>query len=114
MKKIEIIPIACDMGAISEDQLARYGGSRALLLAACVGTEEHADGFSFRYPAQPELLAAAGELIGLEQACCAFLRYELAMPAGGEEFTLRIGGGEGARAFIAENMMPEGALTSRE
>jgi len=105
MKQFEMIPVACNMDAISAEQMSRYGGSRRLLREACLGVEEHADGFSFRYPAQPELVSAAGDLIGLEQACCAFLRYDLAVPAGAGEFTLRLTGSEGAKAFVVENML---------
>lgn len=105
-----MIPIACDMSAVSDEQVRKYGASRTLLQSACVGIEEHADGFSFRYPARPELLAAAGDLIGIEQACCAFLHYDLSMPAGAAEFTLRMSGAEGAKAFVAENLV--GAVSS--
>ncbi len=105
MKTFDMIPIACDMSAISEEQMARYGGSRELLREACVGYEEHPDGFSFRYPAEPELLSAAGDLIGVEQSCCAFLQYDLAVPAGAQEFTLRLIGSPAAKAFVVENFV---------
>lgn len=110
MKTFEMIPIACDMGAIAADQLPAHVAAIEALRASCVGIEEQPDAVTFRYPARPELLATVGQWIGLERRCCAFLDFVLSAPAGSDQFELRIGGSEGAKAFVLENMVPEGAL----
>jgi hypothetical protein len=100
------IPIACDTEAIAADDRSAHAGASDLLIEACLGFEEHADAVTFRYPARPELLATAGRWMGLERQCCAFLDFALRAPAGSDEFELRIGGRDGAKAFVLANMVP--------
>jgi hypothetical protein len=112
MNTFEMIPIACNMDAISEDQLASYQSVRELLQAACVAVQERPRAVAFRYPARPELLAAASEWISLERRCCAFLGFELSVAPGENEFTLQVGGSEAAKAFVLANMVPSDAATT--
>lgn len=101
------IPIACNMGAIARGEQPAHADAGATLQASCVGFEEQDDAVTFRHPARPELLASAGQWMGLERQCCAFLDFALSAPAGSDEFELRIGGGEGAKRFVLLNMVPE-------
>jgi hypothetical protein len=101
------IPIACDMAAIAASDRPAHEQASAELMSACVGFEEEPDAVRLRYPARPELLATVGRWMGLERQCCAFLDFALLAPAGSAEFELRIGGGEGAKAFVLANMVPE-------
>jgi hypothetical protein len=112
MKTFELIPIACNIDAISGDQLASYQSVREALETACTGIEERPQAVAFRYPARPELLAAASEWIGLDRRCCAFLGFELSVAPGENEFTLQVGGSEAAKAFVLANMVPSDAATT--
>ena len=87
------VPIACDLTAIAVEDRAAHAQAIEELAASCLGFEEEGEAVRFRYPARPELLAAAGRWIGLERQCCGFLDFTLSAPAGAGEFELRIGGG---------------------
>lgn len=99
------IPIACDMNAIASGDRPAHAGAGQELVESCLGFDEEPDAVRFRYPARAELLATAGRWMGLERQCCAFLDFELTAPAGAEEFELRVGGSEDAKAFVLANMV---------
>lgn len=103
------VPIACDMNAIAPVDQPAHAGALEALMDACLGFAEESEAVTFRYPAEPELLATAGRWMGLERQCCAFFDFDLSLAAGAEEFTVRVGGAPGVKEFLLANMGPEGA-----
>ena len=108
MERLDI-PIVCDLDAIDSGERAVHADSLAVLQASCLGVSEEPAAVVFRYPASAELLAAAGDWIGFERKCCAFFDFDLSLAAGGEEFTVRLGGGPGVKEFLLANMVPGAA-----
>lgn len=70
------IPIACTLGA--EDARHRIAQWRDLLSRSITGAERVShERLRLRLPAGPDVLAAAVELAGEEQACCEFFRFTI-------------------------------------
>jgi hypothetical protein len=106
MERLDV-PIVCNLDVIDGSERATHAQAWDLLRVSCAGVSEEETGVTFRYPATPELLTAAAEWIARERLCCAFFDFELTLPAGSEEFVVRLGGAAGVRDFILENMAPE-------
>lgn len=98
-------PVACDLDALDDDDRAEHLARAELLVASCVGHTEEVDGVVLRYQASVELIEAAGAWIARERLCCSFFDFELAVPAGGGEFTIRLGGGPEIKEFVLENFV---------
>ena len=97
--------LVCRPDALSKDERARSKSLRDRLSAATDDTSELADGYAFRYPADPSLFRAAAEWIVLERRCCPFLAFELGWQPGDDgRPCLMIRGPEGTKAFLAAEM----------
>ena len=103
MERLDI-PIVCNLDAIDSGERTAHADSWDLLQASCLGNSEEAEAVVFRYPARAELLEAAGDWIGRESQCCGFFDFDLSLAAGGEEFTIRLGGGSRVKEFIVANV----------
>lgn len=93
-------PVACNLGAMSPEQRTRHRSILTQLRTALHDVVEQPDGYSFRYPARPELFMALAEFITLESLCCSFFRFVLEKgPAEGDVW-LRVSGPEGTGIII--------------
>lgn len=104
----EEIPIACVLGALTPAQREREGVLLEEHLGAIQEVREREDGFSFRYPADPELLGRMAELVGLEHMCCPFLDFQLEWMGRAEAPWLHVTGGERIKPFVANTFGPSG------
>jgi len=111
MKKLDV-PIACNLDAIESTDRTTHAVAWSLLQSSCLGSDEEAGAVALRYPARPELLAAAGEWIGSERLCCAFFDFELSVSAGASEFVIRVGTGPEVKRFVLENIAPAKGVPS--
>ncbi len=96
--------LACDLNvwrsSLSVTDQQRHGVVAGRLRAAVAEIRELPDGLAFRLPAEPEVLALAGEFIGRERACCPFLSYLLQLDGGSEWFWCELSGPSGTREFL--------------
>lgn len=65
-----------------------------------VESEEHTDGFAFRFHTTDELMDELAEFIKTERACCPFFVFRLRVDADGGDTWLELSGPEGAKEFI--------------
>jgi len=66
-----------------------------------LGIEERADGCVVTIASSDDALAAASELIAVEQRCCPFLTFALTAEPGGGPVHLSLTGPSGTREFLA-------------
>jgi hypothetical protein len=102
------IPLACCLST------AEFREREATLLArfrsAVMATEELADGYAFRLPADGAWVAVAAELIVAERECCPFLTFELAAHPNKGPVIVRVTGPAGAKDFLRTILCkPEGS-----
>ncbi len=99
----QLIPIACDLGSLSPEQLTRRSGLAKELGLGQARPEELADGYAFKLGADAATLAKAAEFVSLERLCCPFFNFSIDLPAGGA-VTLRITGRAGVKDFLAHEL----------
>lgn len=95
------MPLACNLNAIPASERAGHGALAGRLFSAVLETQELAEGYAFRLPAESTVLKQAAEFIANERLCCPFFRFELVVEPGGGPFWLRLTGAEGVKAFVA-------------
>jgi hypothetical protein len=93
-------PLACTLTA---DQM-RCNAAELLpaLQARSAQTVWHANGLQFAFDASSEHLSAIVRTIDRERSCCAFLTFDLSVPAEGRPITLAVHGPEGTREFLEQ------------
>jgi hypothetical protein len=92
------LPVSC---SLNERELAeRRAGILADLRARRREARWLLNGASFRFAADPAMLAALAEFIQLESKCCPFLRFRLTVEPGGGPVWLELTGPEGTREFL--------------
>ena len=92
-------PIACDMGAFTGEERARYHALRERLMAQVVVTEATPSGVRWRLDKAVDLPEIV-EWMALERRCCPLLRLELQLPPDGSAW-VEAGGGAGVKDFLA-------------
>lgn len=98
------VELACDLSALSEDERVRHAALLATWTGAALERKAIEDGYEFCLPAEPDLLAAIAEFIGLERRCCPFFAFELRIGAASEaapEILFRLTGPPGASEVLA-------------
>lgn len=61
-------------------------------------------GYEFAFPGDAGWAMKLTELIVAERSCCPFFTFELVFRPGGGEILLRVGGPEGTKQFIGEQL----------
>ena len=89
---------ACNMGALTKGERARYGTLAETLLVAVCEQRELPSGYAFRLP--PGKLVTAAQWISLERKCCPFFTFELNQARDQGPLWLRITGPQGVKEFI--------------
>jgi hypothetical protein len=103
-----LLPIACDLGALSAEQRARERTLLEELRTAFTRPVETESGFRVVLPPDPDLLGRLGEFLALERICCPFLNFDLAVPEGRGPVTLHVHGGSGVKPFLRSVFFGEG------
>ena len=97
------IPIAC---ALSDPERAqRTAALERETFAAVEEIVELADGYAFRFPADPAWLTHLATFVAEERHCCPFFTFELVVEPAEGPIWLRLRGREGVKHFIAEQFM---------
>lgn len=102
----ETSPLACNMTAMTPAQRQRHDKIGKQLRKAVKEVKELADGYAFRYPADPALFLAAAEFITLESRCCSFYNFGLDMEHSGGPMWLRVTGSKEAKPIIKAFLSP--------
>ena len=93
------LPVAC---TLTEPELqARRAGVLADVRRSLQEARWLPDGVALRFAPDPERLATLATFIALERQCCAFLRFQLTVEAGGGPVWLELTGPPGTREFLA-------------
>ena len=90
----------CRIDVFDGDERARYQALRAAMRAAAQETRELSDGYAVRFRPDPGAFRDVAEWITMERRCCSFLT--LALEWSEDQVWLRLTGGEGVKAFLAD------------
>ncbi len=92
-------PIVCTLSA--SEQAQRGESTAQNLLSGVMQVEESADGYRLQFPGDETWINRLVQFINLERECCLFLKFQLMFEPGQGPVWLGIGGGPGAKEFIA-------------
>jgi hypothetical protein len=92
-------PLACELGVFSDSERQRYGVLREELSAARRGAREVENGYTFRYPGDPQVFLELAEWITLERRCCPFLTFTVEFHSDGE-IELTLSGDPNVKEFL--------------
>ena len=93
------LPIVCTLTA-RERRARREELLRGLVTRAEERTPLQS-GYSFRFAARDGLVEEIGRVIEVERGCCAFLRFDLSIAAGGGPVWLPLPGPPGTKEFLS-------------
>src|SRR3712207_4327548 len=96
--KGEILPIACTL-TDKELQMRRETVLRQVA-AHLIDSRELKNGFSYRFPADDDLLQELINVINLERKCCPFLNFKLIVESNSETSMLELTGREGTKEML--------------
>lgn len=100
-----MIPLACDLSALTNAQRARHLEVSQQVLSAKQSVTELPDGYRLHYPDDPATYILLAEFMSMEHRCCPFFRLALEVEPGQHTITLHISGAEGVKAFIQAEML---------
>jgi type IV pilus biogenesis protein CpaD/CtpE len=92
-------PIACNMGALSDEQRKRILVLVKQFRAAGQEVRELPDGYALRLPAESAMIKDVAEWITLERLCCPFFHFETEVEQEGGAMWVRLTGREGVKGF---------------
>ncbi len=101
-----VVPFACDMSALSNEQRSRYRELRELLRSALSAIRELTDGYEFEFVPDPANYRALSEITPLEHACCPFFDVSIRLEREGGKLWWRLTGREGVKPFIRAEFSP--------
>ena len=98
------IPLVCTLGP-AERRRRREEVFRGLF-ARVRETKPQEDGCAYRFEAAEGLVEEIARLIELESRCCAFLRFDVRVEAGGGPVWLTLTGPPGTKDFLESEIVP--------
>ena len=99
-------PVACNLGAFSAAERERHAALLRRLGERMLETRELPDGYAYRFAPEPGTIAELGEWVGLERACCPFLRFTLEVEPDDGPVWLRLTGSSQVKEFVAATFRP--------
>lgn len=96
------IPIMCTLTA--DDLQTRKMALQADFFSGVQRLEPTDHGYRLDFPATAVWLEKITQFITIERDCCAFLSFELTIPAQAETASLHIYGGEGVKSFLESQL----------
>jgi hypothetical protein len=91
-------PYSCNMGALSEQELADYQELAMTLRSSVQEIKELKNGFAFKLPA--DAVVSTSQWIVYERKCCPFFDFELEIAKDSGPVWLRVSGDKGIKDFI--------------
>ena len=101
------VPIACNLEALSAQERERHSALLLELSGKVLEMREHPDGYAFRFAAEAGVIAEIAEWIGLERACCPFLRFSVEVEPNARPVWLRLTGAARVKEFIRATFRPQ-------
>jgi len=92
--------LACNLNAISKENLHRYKDLFRQVQVAITDRRELADGYVFRLNGESISLPDVAQWISLERLCCPFFIFELQTTGEESDCWLTLRGPDGAKAII--------------
>jgi hypothetical protein len=92
--------LACNLNAISQENLHQYKDLFRRILAAITDRRELEDGYAFRLNGDSVSLPDVAQWICFERLCCPFFTFQLQTKGGERDCWLTLQGPDGAKAII--------------
>lgn len=100
-------PIACDISSISDDKLDQHRQNAEAIFKAIKEIREIENGFTFRLPADTELIQTVSSFVARERLCCPFFDFTLFIRSQYEPIWLQLSGREGVKSYIKDTILPK-------
>lgn len=97
------IPIMCTLSEAALQERKTY--LQKSLFDGLQAVEPTDKGYRLLFPATAVYLEQVTQFIKVERDCCAFLSFELALPAQQETMQLHIFGAEGVKTFLEQELL---------
>lgn len=94
-------PIACNLGALDDEQRKRRADLAGELQNSVREIISTANGFTLRFSPNDLVLLKIAEFISLERQCCPFLDFQINWNEGDNAIELRLSGRQGVKEFLA-------------
>jgi len=95
----ESIPVACQVGAIPQEERVRWLEVGREFYSAVEEILELPDGFAMRV--HPRHLALLGEYVMRDRLCCTFVQWEIVVEQANGPAWLKVRGPKGTKEFMA-------------
>ena len=92
--------LACNMKAISSRERVRYNTLMKGIKNAVRHQRELADGYAWDLDGKKATMPDVAEWMSMERRCCPFLTLQLEALGDGADFTVKLLGAEGVKAFL--------------
>jgi hypothetical protein len=92
--------LACNMKAISSTERVRYNTLMKGIKNAVRQQKELADGYAWELDGRKAAMPDVAEWMSMERRCCPFLTLQLEALGDGADFTVKLLGPEGVKAFL--------------
>jgi hypothetical protein len=95
-----ISPFACVMDAIDAEHRAPHIANAKIIFNRVTEIRELANGYSFCFGSDAQILGLLAEFIRLEKRCCLFFGFRIEIEPEGGNIFLELTGREGVKPFI--------------
>ncbi|MFH5832925.1 hypothetical protein ACG2F4_14885 [Halalkalibaculum sp. DA3122] len=100
-------PIACDFSAIDDNEIEEHRENGRAVFEAISEIRETPNGYSFKLPADTDIISRAGAFIARERLCCPFFEFTLTIPPDHNPVWLKLTGRQGVKPYIKETLLPK-------
>lgn len=100
-------PIACTLSEIEEGKIEDHKENAEILFNAIAEVREESHGYSFRLPADTDVIANTGAFIARERLCCPFFEFRITVQPDQQPVWLTLTGREGVKPYIKETLLPK-------
>jgi len=97
--------LACDLGALAPDEREDHVSNAQAVLSGVEAVRETSDGYAFRLPAEPEVLAGVARFMALERRCCPFFRFALTIEPTQDDAWLELAGGDDVQEYLRTDLV---------
>lgn len=96
--------LACNLDALTPAQREHHTTQSPLLFASVQEAHALADGYTFRLPNAPDILARIADFMAHERLCCPFFQFGLTVEPYSKAIWVSLSGPEGVKDLIEAEM----------
>lgn len=96
--------LACNLDALTPEQRAHHTTQSPLLFASVMEARALPDGYAFRLPDTPDILARIADFMAHERLCCPFFQFGLTVEQYGSAIWVTLSGPQGVKELIEAEM----------